>query len=432
MIAQAGWGSWFGVPARFLSALVLLLLVALWIVLWLRRRRDRCLEVLREFPVEAELRDGSRVGGRLRVFGTGLVLRPAGPFSPAARSPRAGGTTRAEGSPVAGGRPAGGRGPRATILYREEWGRLRSLSCAPDDLEESDRRQWNRRLRGMLGRGGFGREAWLRRIRGPLAALDAITSRRDRAGTPSGEALRLPPASRVPPPTFAHFDPLLETLRGAAVAVERFDPEAKTAIQGILMEYSADFLLLGGVKVSGEEVISVPMSGRKTVPGLAEAHREGARVTLRSLARETIEILRVESYTYLVPIGRAVEPGRTVLLELKNAQIPLLSLVLRIQRDVALVLPRSSARIRESEVGAPQGWQALLLGAPSSRGVSPLARGTPGGASSIEFSAGARRAAGLPPPAASSSSAGSIPPPEAKGPPPALPPATRGERSHPR
>ncbi len=225
-------------PDPFLLTLISVVVVATVATFLSRRSRDKCLKLFSNDIVTLEMTGAKTVWGRLRVEITGLEFVYASPH-----------------------KDEDGHVETSFILYKPEYANMLALICYVDTLDEKGTERRARTLRSTYHPGVFKRLG--RRILNVFNTLrDSVMEGADlligRAKKSTGIGTVLTSQdkyvsqlkSQIISGTGTAFEPLLERHIGKRVVVEMLRDGDILEYEGVLSDYTADFLGLMDVSFS--------------------------------------------------------------------------------------------------------------------------------------------------------------------------------------
>jgi len=331
----------FALDHPFALALTFVFLVALVGAFVAARKRDRCLKRFRGFTVTLREQAGRHIWGRLKVFSKGLELVFETPYD----------------------RPA----KHSFLVYEAELGRVLMLYRFADRLSGPEAARRRRQVRNLAEPPLLHRAwRWVRNIvntfRDATIQAFGMTVQQAAKTTPSpilqsqgGQVNAL--GSLLIGETANAYEPILEQYIGKPVILEVTNPAdpAKAIVEyhGYLGEYSAQFVLLGGVRRRFQEAAPLDGTDGRFVEGLLGVRGEGraAVVENRSAVPAILEGVHVGQACH--EINRTVAPGETARVPLPEGVEPgEARAAVSFERAFDLIVPRACGVIRHASADA--------------------------------------------------------------------------------
>lgn len=291
----------------FATAIAVAYLKATW--------RDRCLKDMEGFPVIIEMKDGRTVWGVMDLESSGLLLRYSKPYK------------------------SGSHFETSFILYRSEYAGIKAIYRITADLDDALRKK--RELKTFSSQSGFFitvrkairnffaavRDAIVESMKlliGQVTPKSSVLSGKEKYVNKMGESFVDYIGNS--------YDPLLEKLTGRRIIYERFEDDRWREYQGILRNYTKDFIEIINAFAPIVIVFSVK-TGKRELLGI-NIETDGEQIFLEN-GRQTPVKLLVEDFKILQPgEGTKIPFTKTVSIELNE--------------EVDVIFPRSEAIVRHT------------------------------------------------------------------------------------
>jgi len=312
------------------------------------RARDRCLNDFRRFHVTMDRKDGKRIWGVLRVYGTGFEL--------IYRTPR---------------QDPAGHIEASHIVYASQYDGLDALyrfhdQLTPENIERR-RRSARRTYRPNLFR-------WLgRRIRNMLntlrdalvQALGVVIGQVKKAGPGGAQAFAASDkqfvgvGSELVNAAANAFDPILERYVGKRIVFEMHTADGQREYPGILKDYTTDFLEVLNVRVRRR--VTVPADGVDVEPAAGvSAQQDGGALVLTNGGAAPARVVQVTGEGWSREVDAVIAPGASWSAAPEGEGGPAGSAVVEITRAADLVVPRSVGVVRHAGPLVRVSWRAFV------------------------------------------------------------------------
>lgn len=299
------------------------------------RKRDRCLKRFREFTVTLREQGGRTIWGRLKVFSKGMELVFETPYD----------------------RPA----KRSFLIYEAEFGRLLMLYRFADRLSEREVRRRRRQVTRLAEpplpsrAGRWGRNI-INTFRDAVIQALGMTVQQAAKVTPNpalqsqgGQVNAI--GSLLIGETANAYEPIIEQYIGDPVILEVMNPAdpAKAVVEyhGHLGEYSAQFILLVGVRRRFQEEAPLDGTASPFIESLLRVGREGDTIVIenRSAVPAILEGIHVGDVCH--EVNQTVAPGETARVPLPAGMEGARAAV-SFEREFDLVVPRACGIVRHA------------------------------------------------------------------------------------
>ena len=339
-----GIGNWF-VENIFAVTIIVIFACAILGAFLRTRARDKCLKDFDGFHVTVEEKQGDAAWGRLHVFSNGFELEYTSDHH-----------------------DLDGHVETSYIIYANEYDGMHALYRYHDQLTPQNQKRRLRDIRRTCRPSLFRRTG--RKVRNVFNTLrDAfvqsieafIGQAKKTGGAMQSQGDKI---SEMGTGVIGHlanaYDPILERFIGRRVVIQITRDGKAEEVPGVLKEYTSKFIEVVGVRLAGSAAMSLD-SPESTIPDV-EIKREGRRVTVRNVGSEAVDVRRVIGKDYTQEIGAVATPGAEVDFTLNQDGIRKARVILRVARDLDMLVPRTRAVVRHAGIRERVDWKTFLLG----------------------------------------------------------------------